>query len=384
MSERRPTSRIVVIWKDRWLAGSETFVRNHASGLSRWTAHCLGYTRLESPTARPTDIVLYERQSRHSKLEVRVARMTGWNWRAVRAMLRSRASVVHAHSASDAMSMRVSAKLARLPLVVTLHGVDVTAGPRIPGLRGLVYRMKLRAVFRDADVLVCVSEHIARVARHHGAPPRKLKVIYNGVQQVESDSRSSQTWDVVFVGRLVEKKGLLDLLEAVRLLMDEGRTIKVLVIGEGPLSTAAETLVARHSLDVTFGGAMSPPDVQMQLLDSKVVAVPSKTARNGDTEGLPTVLLEAMAAARPVIATAHAGIPEAVLDGVTGILVPEGDPKSIAQALAVLMEDKVLRDTMGRAGAVRAASMFTLERQVVALESIYDEIAVPKMNGLRR
>src|SRR5262249_8943590 len=150
-----------------------------------------------------------------------------------------------------------------------------------------------------------------------GADPAKIRVHHIGVPlpvalpaAADPAAAGEKEWDVAFVGRFVEKKGLDDLVEALGMIRD--LKPRALFVGDGPLATPIRARAAELGLDATFTGALAPAEVAHRLAAARLLAAPSKTARNGDSEGLPTTILEASAHGLPVVATRHSGIPEAV------------------------------------------------------------------------
>ncbi len=156
---------------------------------------------------------------------------------------------------------------------------------------------------------------------------------------------------LLFVGRLVEKKGLLVLLDALRLLADlPGWSLHV--VGDGPQRAGAERAAA--GLPVTFRGALPRVELARAYASSEVVVVPSVRAASGDQDGLPVALLEAMAAGCAVVASRLAGIDAAVEDGASGLLVPPGDSPALAGALRGLLADPGRRRELGERARLRA------------------------------
>lgn len=180
---------------------------------------------------------------------------------------------------------------------------------------------------------------------------------------------------VLAVGRLVEKKGFDVLLKAMAGVQEELRA-PIAVVGDGPLRQELADSASRLGLRVNFLGAQPHERVRMLMADATVVVVPSRTAASGDAEGLPNVVVEAMASACPVIATRHAGIPEVVSDGTTGLLVPENDVGSLGRALTALLSDDVLQLSMGLSARATVEGRFALASQMEKLESLYDRVVV--------
>ena len=349
------------------LSASETFVRNQADHLTRWHPVFVGATKVTSPLARDTDVIAFP--SARSFLRLR---LTGTSPVLHRALAAQRPDLVHAHFGGDGWLVSGAAARLDVPLIVTLHGHDVTRQPRSPGAHGVRYRRNLRGVFRRAALLIAVSDEIRRQALHWGADPGRIRVHHTGVPVPAAPPTAPKRWDVAFVGRFVEKKGADDLLAALATL---GGGTKALFIGDGPLLPAMRAYAAELRVDATFLGAQPPAEVYRLLGESRILAAPSRTARDGDTEGLPTTIVEAAALGLPVVATLHSGIPEAVLDGSTGLLCPEGDRAALAANLRKLLADEGLQRSMGAAARAHAVANFDVATQSRRLEDVYDQVA---------
>ncbi|GGL19357.1 glycosyl transferase family 1 [Mangrovihabitans endophyticus] len=342
------------------LSGSETFVRNHGRHLTRWTPEYLGAIRVDSPLSDVDDVIAFPDGG------FLPLRLTGRS-AALRALLRElRPDVVHAHFAGD--GYLISHAAAGTPLVVTVHGHDVTRQPAAPGPRGLRYRRNLRTVFRRADLILAVSSFIADRAIACGADPAKVRVHHTGVPLPAAPAPDSGTdTDVLFVGRFIDKKGVTDLAAALSTMPG----VRAAFLGSGPLEAA----IRRRLPHAVFPGAQPSSVVAEWMARAKVLAAPSRTAADGDTEGLPTTVVEAMALGRPVVATRHSGIPEAVVHGSTGLLGPERDPDTLAANLRDLLADDGLRERMGKQARAYAEEHFDLRRQSARLEDLYDGLA---------
>jgi len=356
----------VVIWRSALLAASETFVRDHGAALTRWRPRYLGATKVASHLAEDGDVIAFPDRRGFPRL-----RLTGSSPRLRGTLADLAPQVVHAHFGGDGWLVSRAAADLGVPLVVTVHGHDVTRQPAAPGLRGLRYRRNLRSVFRRAAVVLAVSAHIRARAIACGADPATVRVHHTGVPVPDAVPEVPKTWDVAFVGRFVEKKGVDDLLAALALMPGRPRA---LIVGSGPLESEVRARAA--GLDVTFPGAQTPEQVARYLAASRILAAPSKTARDGDSEGLPTTILEAAARGLPVAATRHSGIPEGVLDGETGLLSAEADPAGLAANLTRLLGDDALRARLGAGGRAHVEAHFDLRKQSLLLEDLYDELAV--------
>ncbi|MEE6305349.1 glycosyltransferase [Plantactinospora veratri] len=363
----------VVIWRSGLLAGSETFIRNQGLALPRWQPRFLGATRVGSPLAADTDVIAYPDGGRDRRAFLRL-RLTGESPRLRRLLAELRPAVVHAHFGNDGWLISRTAGQLGVPLVVTVHGYDVTRQPHAPGLRGIRYRRNLRQAFDRAALILAVSGFIRERAIAAGAHPAKVRVHHTGVPIPAEVPDVPKRWDVAFVGRFVEKKGVDDLVEALGTLHD--RRPRVLLIGSGPLEWPVRERAAALGLDATFLGAQEPSAVARHLAESKVFVSPSRTAPDGDAEGLPTTILEAASLGLPTVSTYHSGIPEAVLPGETGLLGPEGDRAALAGNIRQLLADDDLRTRLGARARRHVAEHFDLHRQTRLLEELYESVAV--------
>lgn len=220
----------------------------------------------------------------------------------------------------------------------------------------------------EASGIIVVSDKMRTTLERTGLRSDLIRRIPCGVDIPEPIERPDRSPAVHFlsVGRLTAKKGPVFLLDSFRRAFEKNRHMKLHVIGSGEMLDAVVQLVQAFRLDaaVKLYGNQPPAVVhafmrQCDVLVQHSVVSPS----NGDEEGLPVVVLEAMAAGLPVISTLHAGIPEAVVDRVTGHLVEERDSEGMAQRMLALAGDYATRTAMGRKGRDRAETAFTWERE---------------------
>lgn len=299
-------------------------------------------------------------------------RLTGGSRRLLSLLSELRPAVVHAHFGGDGWLVSRAAGQLGIPLVITLHGLDVTSQADRAALRGARHRRHLRTAFDRAVLIIAVSEFIRGRAIALGADPAKVRVHHTGVPITPAPPPAPTTWDVVFVGRFVEKKGLDDLVEALATIQD--LRPRALFIGTGPLEEPIRARAAELGLDATFMGMQEPAVVRRCLAASKVFASPSRTAANGDTEGLPTTILEAGSMGLPTISTRHSGIPEAVLHGETGLLCDEGDRTALARNIRQVLTDTELRTRLGHQARRHTEAHFDLAHQTRRLEELYESV----------
>jgi len=374
-----------LVFREDFLALSETFVRDHLLEMPRYRVAALAAS-LNHPTLPVPGVPVHllragslagrARQFAGYRLGVAQSRMVTAAAREVLDALRP--DVLHAHFGPDAALVSAAAAAARVPLVATFHGYDVTQDPE--SLRGgrtantVLVDDWARVIERIAAVIT-VSSFLRDRLIARGVPSDKISVVACGVDTAAIPwSPPVVGGPVVFVGRLVEKKGLADLLDAVAGL---DRRPRVDVVGDGPLRVELEARARRLGVDAHFLGSLPTPRVVETIRSGAVVAMPSRTASSGDTEGLPVVSLEASAAGRPVIGYRHAGLPEAVLDGSTGVLVAEGDVAALARALGGALDDPVALLGMSRAARAHVVSRFERSDLLSRVADVYDRVRRP-------
>jgi glycosyltransferase involved in cell wall biosynthesis len=242
------------------------------------------------------------------------------------------------------------------------HGYDVSQRLREPQYR----RDYLR--YRDAAGVITMSEASRARLVDLGLPSERVHAIPYGVDVPETAPEHTPRGEIriIAVGRMVAKKAPIFTLDAFRRASACCPGVRLDYVGAGPLLPAAAHFVQAVALSdtVALHGARSNHVVRTLMRGADIFVQHSVTDPDtGDEEGLPVAILEAMAEGLPVVATEHAGIPEAVVDGVTGFLVPEGDTEAMAGRLAQLARDADARLAMGRAGWARARERFNWTRE---------------------
>jgi colanic acid/amylovoran biosynthesis glycosyltransferase len=263
-----------------------------------------------------------------------------------REVRRTRPDVIHAHwILPQGLAARMAAP--SVPLIVTTHGGDLY------GLPGRWSRRLIRAVLRRADAVTAMNLDMRDRLIALGSPAERTFVLPMGadVNAVRESGRQVEqvAGRVLFVGRLVEKKGLSILLQASRDLSVEHELV---VVGDGPLR--AELVRQADGSAVTFLGSLSRSAVAEEYARAEVVVFPSVPASSGDQDGLPVALVEAMAAGRAVIASNLPGLREAVVPDSCGMLVPPGDPVALRDAISALLRDESRRTRLGAGARARA------------------------------
>jgi colanic acid/amylovoran biosynthesis glycosyltransferase len=276
------------------------------------------------------------------------------------------APVVHAQFARGGALALPLARALEARLVVTLHGGDVG---KDKNWSNTMLSRRWPALIEATQHFVCVSNAVAEVAARRGVPFGKLTVLPIGVEVPDTPPKPPSPPSYhLFVGRFVEKKGIAIIAEAVRRLRAEGDSTPVVFVGDGPLRPLLESL-ARDVSGIELAGWLSPDAVRARMAAAWSLLVPSVIAANGDAEGLPSVVPEAMAQSCPVIGSYEGGIAEAIRHDATGLLVSPGDAPALADAMR-RVGDPALRNRLGQAGFRAASAELNARIQSVKLEAL--------------
>lgn len=271
-----------------------------------------------------------------------------------------------------AVDLRVLAGM-RGPIATVFHGYDVSRWVREHGVD--VYR----DLFARGDWFLPVSTYWQRRLVELGCPEKRCTVVHVGVDTQRLAFRLTRRSPgaplrILSVARLVEKKGLQYALRAVARLNDLGVRVDYRIVGDGPLCQSLQRLCRELALcdKVTFLGPQPPDSVAALLGDSDVLMAPSVTAGSGDEEGIPVVLMEAMAVGVPVVTTRHSGIPELVRDGTTGLLADERDVGSLANAVARIGKSEALSRSLTLAARDLVTREYDVRVQAARLLRVLD------------
>lgn len=302
--------------------------------------------------------------------------------RALAAQLRTGAySLVHAHWLFPQGLVQGLLPAPQPPAVITSHGGDLGLARRWPVLRG-----PLRLALRQARALTLVApgmrEVVAELVPDYDTSRMQIIPMGADTERIRPDLRVAALQAlrglarpvVLFVGRLVEKKGLQVLLDAFARPPLSGLDASLVIVGNGPAARVLEAQAMRLVLGgrVRFLGAIGHELLPTLYASSDICCVPSVAAANGDLDGMPTVLPEAAAAGLPLVGSDLAGIPLLVRDGETGLLVPSGDAAALSAALATLVRDADLRTRLG-AGARAAVAEFAWPGIAARFANVYAE-----------
>ena len=276
-----------------------------------------------------------------------------------------REGVEHLHNhiamASCTVAMLASA-LSGIPYSFTIHGPDIFFDPRL-------WRIDEKAAW--ARFVACISDFCRSQLMCFAAPAHwdKLHVVHCGIDPDRYRIAPHDGQTLLFVGRLAGVKGVPILLEAMAALKARHPALRLVLIGDGPERATLEALAKPLGDSVSFLGYRSQSEVAEALAQADVFALPSFA------EGVPVVLMEAMAAGVPVVATQIAGIPELVRHGDSGLLVPPGDAEALTEAIDALLASADRRRAMGSAGRATVAAEFNIHREAARLSALFTAYA---------
>jgi colanic acid/amylovoran biosynthesis glycosyltransferase len=359
-------------------------VHRQMAGLDRWRPHVITGRRENGrefpwPEDRLTILPKYRWRffrrlwSRH---------VTGLPWQAARpeveALLEaargSGAALIHLYFGHMALHWLPLLRVSPLPVVVSFHGADAGVGmegeaqrrmmAEALGLARLVLG-RSRALLEDLAAMGCPREKLA--LNRTGIPLEKFAPVW---REPPKDGR----WILLQGGRLIAKKDHASTFAALAEIRKKYPAVRLRIAGEGPEKPALEALAARLGIAdaIEWLGFLDQEAMLRALGEAHVFVHPSATGPDGNREGIPNGLLEAMATGLPVVATRHGGIPEAVEDGISGLLVGEREPQNLAAAILRLLDDPEIARSLGQAGAESVRREFASASATSALEAIYD------------
>jgi glycosyltransferase involved in cell wall biosynthesis len=278
---------------------------------------------------------------------------------------------IHVHFAGNAATLAlVVERLTGVPFSFTAHAYDI-----------FVDQVILKEKIDAARFIIAISEYNKRFMVEYAGKPEvadKIHVIHSGIPIADF---SPETHSLPFVrppliltvGRLVEKKGFSFLIRACKHLRDWGYQAHCVIIGSGPQEEALSHMI--HDLDLTdwveLAGWLDQAQVRSYLTEAGIFVLPCVVAANGDRDGIPAALMEAMAMAKPCVSTTVSGIPELIETGHTGLLVPEKDAMALADALSRLLDDATLARRLGQSGREKVCNEFNLDSITTQLLHVF-------------
>lgn len=275
---------------------------------------------------------------------------------------------IHTHFAWEQVDyLRYIHRLTGISFSITLHANDI-----------YVDAERLSEKISDAAFVITISKYNRDyLIKNIGVNPGKVHIVHCGVALDQFKFSQAQTREapvILSIGRMVEKKGFDVLLHALAILKERGVHFSARILGDGPLRGQLETLSRKLHLaeTVLFTGALDSVEVRQEMESCNLFALACKPASDGDRDGIPVVLMEAMAIGRPVVSTRFSGIPELVKKG-CGLLAEQDDAEDFASCLATVLQNPHLCSTIAKKGRQIIEQDFSLDRQVNGLLDLIRE-----------
>ncbi len=293
------------------------------------------------------------------------------------AVFRTEASVVHIFFGHIAVLLRPFLRACPRPVVVSFHGADAGVDMQNPA-----HQRALASVFDRASLVFARSQALLDNLHAAGCPQDKLRLQRTGIplddwpfspRTIPADG----SWHFLQTCRLVPKKGLLTSLRAFANIASKLPAARLTLAGDGPMRAdlAREAASLGIADRVSFPGFLDGPDLRKLTESAHLFFHPSETPADGNREGVPNSMLEAMASGLPILATHHGGIPEAVEHSLSGFLAPERDHLALAEAALHLTSNPAAYHQMAATARLHAEQKFERARQTAILENLYAEAA---------
>lgn len=372
----------VIIFRNQLFKFSETFITNQASKLTNYEPIFLGRERYNEATGNTENFALedIERQRKFPYKHWQIITRSPTYY--VDLVKEVKAELIHAHFAVDGLCALPLAKKLGIPLIVTFHGFDATTNrknlilSRSPSwINYAVLRKKLS---QEGNFFICVSEFIRKKVIALGFPEEKTVCHYIGIDtdHIRPSHIEDGVIKVLHVARLVEVKGTVYLLRALAKVAKVNIEYELTIIGEGPLkeSLIEEAKKLQIEKNVKFLGKQSHDQVLLHMKETNIVILSSIRTRAGNEEGLPTVLMEASAAGKPIIGTNTGGVPEIIRHGDNGFITTEKDEHDLAEKIIFLSKNYSRQREMGLAARDHVIKNFNIDNQTKKLERIYDMV----------
>jgi glycosyltransferase involved in cell wall biosynthesis len=284
---------------------------------------------------------------------------------------------LHAHFAENATTLAlIIARLIGISFSFTAHAKDIFVNPIL-----------LSHKIDEAKFVITISDYNKRYLQAYANtldPTPKIHTVHCGIDvqkfSLTHDKPLNDEPVILSVGRLVEKKGYVYLIKACKRLVERGYNFRCVIVGSGPQETCLKHMVLESHLSdhVIFTGAVFQEDLEDIFVKSDIFVLPCIVAKNKDMDGIPVSLMEAMSMQIPTISTSISGIPELIENLKTGLIIPPENEEALASAICKLIEDKELRDKIGKASRIKIVESFEITKNANELYNIFNMYNVDK------
>ncbi|MDN5286282.1 MAG: glycosyltransferase [Mucilaginibacter sp.] len=352
-------------------AFSETFIQAHIDGLAGNKKVLYGgafpvYDHQDKPLIRSKfgllSYLIQKRIFKRKNIRVRTRALVNY-------FKAQKTDAVFAEYGMVGASVTEACRLAKVPLIIHFHGADVFHRETV-----VAYRELYQKAFAYGSAFIAVSAEMAEALKQMGAPADKVYNASCGVNTKEFpllDISASQK-NFLFIGRFVEKKSPVSLVKAFKIVVDKYPDARLWMVGAGPLFNDTQKLIGKLGLEnnITLTGVLKPAEIKELMKTMRAFVQHSVTAADGDKEGTPLTVLEASASGLPVVSTQHSGIKEAVIDGVTGLLVDEYDITGMAEKIMILASSAELAVKLGKAGHEHMVNNYDIKLRIALLDHV--------------
>jgi colanic acid/amylovoran biosynthesis glycosyltransferase len=285
-------------------------------------------------------------------------------------------SLLHAHHGQLGILLLPFKAETNLPLVTSIRGRDATLANQPVG-----YLENMKMLFNQGERFFPVCQYLADRIIAWGCPPEKIRVLYGGVDLSKYHYRAPSldgSLNILSVGRLVEKKGHHILIKAFQKIRDKFPSATLTIIGGGELQDELISLAKQLNLGDSFQllNHLHKDKVREYMSNADVFCAASLEAANGDVEGIPNTLKEAMALGVPVLSTYHAGIPELITHNQEGFLVKENNVDELATGLEYMLTNRHIWETYTTAARKKVETLFDSKQQLLLQAKYYDELLI--------
>lgn len=285
----------------------------------------------------------------------------------------SKPDIIHSHFGYDGYKLLSISQAMKIPMVISFYGSDVS---RLPHERG--WKRRYRRLGTSHAFFIAASSFMKQQLTSLGFPEERITVIRFGFDTRRIPFKQSNPLDkpVMLIGRLVEKKGFRYALEAIQILKNRGIVTEANIFGDGPLFQELKDLSARLgiSAQIHFKGFLPIDEVLDNHIRHSLLLAPSVRASDGDMEGLPNTILEAMASGTPVVTTRHAAIPEAIHHESTGFLADERRPDQLADLMEKIFNGRYQTDETRTRARALIEREYNIRQTVAQTESLYEKV----------
>ncbi len=372
--------REVAIFRHNLFKVSEPFITQQAQQLQSFKPFYLGRLRYGNAPATADSRTLQDAAGRWSLSAIGRQMLTRNPQPYQRLLGDHHPALIHAHFGVDGVYALPLAQRLKLPLITTFHGFDATlaTGYFWCSPAWFNYPLFRQRLARQGALFLCVSSFIRDRVLAMGFPETRTHVHYIGIDIDKTRARNprEETPMILHVGRQVEMKGTVYVIRAFAKIAQQVPEVELVIIGDGPLRQRMQALAQSLGLAqrVRFLGAQPHQTVMTWMRKAAMLVLPSVQTRTGRNEGLGMVFLEAAASGVPVIGSYQGGIPEVIIDGETGLLVPQRDVEALAARMTQLLDDRSMREQMGRQARRLVEQRFNIRRQTEKLESFYESV----------